>query len=58
VKVWYRVRYQIATYAGSVDVEVDEDADRDHVVAVAEAKLKRSGGVLPLGARSYQVERA
>lgn len=57
-KVYVKVRYQVATYSGSIFVTVDEDDDNEIIARKAEAKLRReSGGSLPLGYRNFQVVR-
>lgn len=57
-EVEWIVTYAIATYEGSITVWASEDADREHIIARAEAALTRKAGPLPLGYRSYQIERS
>lgn len=53
----YVVKYQIATYSGEIEINADEGDDRDTLIAIAERKLTRIGGTLPIGHRSYRFER-
>lgn len=57
-EVEWIVTYAIATYEGSITVRASENADREHIIARAEAALTRKAGPLPLGYRSYQIERS
>ena len=52
------VRYQVATYSGTVDVWCDENADYNEIIAKAKALLRqRSGGTLPFGYQHFEIEK-
>jgi hypothetical protein len=54
------VRYQVAAYAGTIEVHnVDENDETDYVIARAKRDLTRkSGGSLPVGVQCFkEVER-
>lgn len=50
------VRYQVATYSGTVDVFAGDDADDEQVISRARAQLRRRAGPLPLGYQSFEIE--
>ena len=50
------IKYQVATYSGTVEVNCLEDDDTEHIIAKARGKLKRlSGGSLPFGYQSFEI---
>jgi hypothetical protein len=52
----YTVKYQVATYSGTIEVRADDDADSDQIKAMARAKLSRqSPGGLPMGYQSFKI---
>lgn len=51
------VKYQIATYSGTVEVPCDENDDADYVIARARAELRRKVGSLPYGYHEFWVVR-
>jgi hypothetical protein len=55
--VRYRVHYRIATYSGSIDVELDENADQQDIILAAERRILAKSPPPPIGHRSYRVER-
>lgn len=55
--VLWRVKYQIATYSGTIEVYADDDTDKERVIALAKMKLSRASGPLPFGYQSFTVER-
>ena len=49
------VRYQIATYSGTIQVfDVDENEGTETVIARAKAILTRRSGPLPFGSESWE----
>lgn len=50
-----KVKYQIATYRGTVIVFCDSDDDDEVIIAKAKKQLKRKGGPLPFGYESFKV---
>ena len=52
------VKYQVATYKGSVYVNADPDEDNETIIAIARKKAIRiAGGSLPFGYESWTVIR-
>ena len=51
------VKYQIATYSGTVLVECLPDDDNDYIIAKAKQQLIRKSGPLPFGYESFKVIR-
>jgi hypothetical protein len=49
------VKYQIATYSGTISVDCDPDDENDRVIAKAKQKLQRLYGPLPFGYESFKV---
>lgn len=49
------VKYQIATYSGTVEVRIDPDDDNDTVIARAKERLRREAGTFPMGYQSFKV---
>ena len=50
------VKYQIATYKGTIDIMCDENDDNDFIFARARRLLtQQSGGSLPYGMQSFAV---
>lgn len=53
--MYAEVKYQIATYSGTVTVSCDENDESEVVEAKAKARLIRdSGGSLPFGYESFK----
>ena len=51
-----KVKYQIATYSGTVVVNCSPDDENETIIARAKEKLrKQSGGSLPYGYESFEV---
>ena len=51
------VRYQVATYSGTIQVNCNENDEDDHVIAKAKARLTReAGGYLPFGYEYFAVD--
>lgn len=51
-----RVKYQVATYSGTIDVHFDDpNLDDDVIVARARAQLRRRVGAFPFGCESFKV---
>jgi hypothetical protein len=48
------VRYQVATYSGTVEVICDDDDDSEIVYARARGKLSKNAP-LPLGYQSFKI---
>ncbi len=57
MRVRYTVRYQVATYSGTVAVFADEDAETDTIIALAKRELARNAP-LPFGCQSFHVVRS
>lgn len=51
----YTVKYQVATYSGTIEVRADDDADSDQIKAMARAKLSRQSHGLPMGYESFKI---
>lgn len=50
------VKYQIATYSGTIKVTAEDDDDSNTIKAKAKSKLRRqSGGTLPFGYESFEI---
>lgn len=49
------VKYQIATYSGTVEVDCDPDDDNEYIIAKAKVQLRRRAGSFPLGYQSFEV---
>lgn len=49
------VKYQVATYSGTVSVECLPDDDNDYIIAKARQQLIRKTGPLPFGYESFKV---
>lgn len=50
------VQYQIATYSGTIDVNIGDDDDENTIIARAKAHLiRKSGGSLPYGYQHFQI---
>lgn len=51
-----KVKYQIATYCGEIDVPCNEDSTNEHIIVKAKRILtNKSGGSLPFGYESWKV---
>jgi hypothetical protein len=51
------VKYQVATYSGSVTVNCDENDDNEYIIAQAKRIVReRSGGSLPYGYERWEIE--
>lgn len=51
-----KVKYQVATYSGEIDVPCGENDENDWVIAKAKRLLERkAGGSLPFGCQSFEV---
>lgn len=51
------VKYQIATYSGTVTVYCDSNDDNDFIIAKAKREVTRlAGGYLPFGYESFRIE--
>lgn len=51
-----KVKYQVATYQGTLDVNCDSDEEAEMIIARAKALLRqRAGGSLPYGYENWQV---
>ena len=50
------VKYNIATYEGTIDVDYDSDSEEDEVI-IAKAKqiLKRKSGEFPIGYQCWRI---
>lgn len=49
------VRYQAATYSGTVDVFAGDDADTEEITARAKRQLRQRAGPLPFGFEGYRI---
>jgi len=51
------VKYQIATYSGTIEVSYDPNDDDDDDVIIAKAKklLRQKAGSFPLGYQSFKI---
>lgn len=50
------VKYQIASYSGTIEVSCRPDDDTDVVIAKAKARIRRlAGGSLPFGSESFRI---
>ncbi len=49
------VKYQVATYSGTIEVMCNENDENDHVIAKAKQVLKRRSGPLPFGYQHFEV---
>ena len=49
------VKYQIATYAGTVYVSYEEEDDDETIIAKAKNQLRRRIGTFPFGYQSFKV---
>lgn len=49
------VRYQIATYSGTVSVNANPDDENETIIAMARAQLRRRFGHFPFGVESWRV---
>lgn len=50
------IKYQIATYSGTVEVNCLENDDNDFIIAQARKKVRRlAGGSLPFGYQSFKI---
>ena len=49
------VKYQIATYSGTITVTCDPNEDNEDIIARAKAKLRRDVGSFPLGYELWKV---
>lgn len=50
------VKYQIATYSGTVDVYCDPNDDNDYIIAKAKKILRQNcGGKLPYGYENFKI---
>lgn len=55
-KTFYKVKYQIATYSGIIDVYANKDDDHDTIISKAKrALIKKIGTDLPFGYQSFKV---
>jgi len=51
-----KVKYQIATYSGEVQVNCSENDEDEHIIAKAKRILtQKSGGSLPFGYERWEV---
>ena len=53
----WSVDYQIATYSGSVEVNVDDDADKEEAIGKAKRDLQRRYGQFPFGMQAFKATR-
>jgi hypothetical protein len=52
----FKVKYQIATYSGVIEVSANEDEDNDSIISKAKQVLKRKIGTdFPFGYQSFKV---
>lgn len=51
------VRYQVATYAGEIEVWCDDEEDNDVIEHRAKTKLLSKGGDPPIGYQSFRITR-
>lgn len=49
------VKYQVATYSGTIEVDCDPSDDNEDIKARAKGKLNRLYGPLPFGYESYRI---
>ena len=49
------VKYQLATYEGTIDVTHDEDDEPEYIIAQAKKILRRQVGFFPLGYQSWRI---
>lgn len=50
------VKYQVATYSGTIKVNCEENDENEHIIAKAKRLLRqRAGGSLPYGYESWKV---
>lgn len=50
------VKYQVATYSGTIQVNCNEDDEDEVIIAKAKSQLqKNSGGSLPYGYQSFKI---
>lgn len=51
-----KVKYQIATYSGTVEVNFDDpNLDDEVIIARAKAQLRRRAGACPFGCEAFKV---
>jgi hypothetical protein len=50
-----KVKYQIATYSGTVSVPCDENDENEHIIAKAKRIINLKSGPLPFGHESWKV---
>ena len=50
-----KVKYQIATYRGTVAVRCDENDEDEYIIARAKGILNRQSGPFPMGYESWKV---
>lgn len=52
----YIVKYQVATYAGEIEVYSQEELETEQVIARAKSQLRRkAGGSLPFGYEHFKI---
>lgn len=50
------IKYQIATYSGTIQINCDENDENEYLIAKAKRILtQRAGGSLPFGCESWKV---
>ena len=49
------VKYQVATYSGTVRVNCHPDDEHDYIIAKAKRLLTRQTGGLPYGSESWKI---
>lgn len=51
-----RVKYQVATYSGEIEVNCNENDEDEVIIAIARTIVRRkAGGSLPFGYESWKV---
>jgi len=49
------VKYQIATYSGTINVNCSEDDEDTQIVAKAKTRLRKQSGEFPFGYQSFKI---
>jgi hypothetical protein len=52
----YKVKYQVATYSGEIEVTCEEDCEEEQVIAKSKKLLThQAGGSLPFGYQYFKI---